>query len=512
MGEKPNIIFITSDQQRADCYGFAGRNIRTPHLDELAYSGTRFNSCITPNLVCQPSRASILTGQLPFTHGVCDNGIDLKSEVAEHGFAEQLNKVGYKTSFIGKAHFATSSTFAPTGTPECKHSSEHFGPDWYGPYMGFKHVELMTLGHWYKEKGPTLPPGGQHFERFVFDEAGGPEIFDIWHKPAFKGHGAAQTWHSSMPVALHSSTWCGDRAIALLNNQKENEPFCSWISFPDPHHPFDCPIPWSTMYNIDEVDLPKEGNKDLNARPWWHKASLESEPNLADPQLKFFRAKLSRSEDQSEIQLREMTANYFGMISLIDHNVGRIILELKRLGMDKNTIIIYSTDHGDLLGDHGLYLKGPTPYEGLLRVGLIVNGPNIPKNKVIKDPVSTMDIAATICDIAGAELPHEAQSKSLIPVIRNNESRDVAHSEWKVNASRCGVELELRTVRTKNAKLTIEKNTGAGEMYDLDVDPNEMTNLFDDDNSSNLKKELMDMIEERPGKELSKFDEPVGMA
>ena len=180
--------------------------------------------------------------------------------------------------------------------------------------------------------------------------------------------------------------------------------------------------------------------------------------------------------------------------------------------MDKNTIIIYSTDHGDLLGDHGLYLKGPTPYEGLLRVGLIVNGPNIPKNKVIKDPVSTMDIAATICDIAGAELPNVAQSKSLIPVIRNNESRDVAHSEWKVNASRCGVELELRTVRTKNAKLTIEKNTGAGEMYNLDIDPNEMMNLFDDDNSSNLKKELMDMIEERPGKELSKFDEPVGMA
>ena len=512
MGEKPNIIFITSDQQRADCYGFAGRNIRTPHLDELAYSGTRFNSCITPNLVCQPSRASILTGQLPFTHGVCDNGIDLKSEVAEHGFAEQLNKVGYKTSFIGKAHFATSSTFAPTGTPECKHSSEHFGPDWYGPYMGFKHVELMTLGHWYKEKGPTLPPGGQHFERFVFDEAGGPEIFDIWHKPAFKGHGAAQTWHSSMPVALHSSTWCGDRAIALLNNQKENEPFCSWISFPDPHHPFDCPIPWSTMYNIDEVDLPKEGKKDLNARPWWHKASLESEPNLADPQLKFFRAKLSRSEDQSEIQLREMTANYFGMISLIDHNVGRIIYELKRLGLDKNTIIIYSTDHGDLLGDHGLYLKGPTPYEGLLRVGLIVNGKNIPKNKVILDPVSTLDIPATICDLAGVELPSKAQSKSLIPVIKGNQTRDVAHSEWKLNASRCGVELELHTVRTKEAKLTIEKNSGAGEMYNLIDDPNEMNNLYEDNSNSHLKKELTDMISERPGEKLEKFDEPVGMA
>jgi arylsulfatase A-like enzyme len=266
------------------------------------------------------------------------------------------------------------------------------------------------------------------------------------------------------------------------------------------------------MYNLDDIDLPKEGNKDLDNRPWWHKASLESEPNLADPQLKFFRAKLSRSVDQTEKQLREMTANYFGMISLIDHNVGRILLELKRLSLDKNTIIVYSTDHGDLLGDHGLYLKGPTPYEGLLRVGLIVNGPGIPNNQIIKDPVSTLDIPATICDIAGANLPELAQSKSLMPVICNNASRDVAHSEWKVNASRCGVELELRTVRTKNAKLTVEKNTGAGEMYNLENDPYEMKNLFDDGNSNNLKKELMDMINERPGTENPNFDEPVGMA
>ena len=512
MIQKPNIIFITSDQQRADCYGFAGRNIKTPHLDQLANTGTRFDTCITPNLVCQPSRASILTGQLPFTHGVCDNGIDLNPKVAEQGFAEQLNKAGYKTSFIGKAHFATSSTFQPTGTPECKHSSKQFGSNWYGPYMGFKHVELMTLGHWYKEKGPTLPPEGQHFERFVFDEANGPEIFDLWHKPAKSGHGASQTWHSSLPVAMHSSTWCGDRTVSFLNEQKEDKPFCTWVSFPDPHHPFDCPTPWSTMYDLDDIDLPHEGHKDLDIRPWWHKASLENEPNLADPQLKFFRAKLSRSEDQSEIQLREMTANYFGMISLIDHNVGRIVLELKRLGLDKNTVIIYSTDHGDLLGDHGLYLKGPTPYEGLLRVGMIINGPGIPSNQIIKDPVSTMDIAATICDLGGVELPEVAQSQTLMPVICDQASRDVAYSEWKVNASRCGVELELRTVRTKDTKLTIEKNSGAGEMYNLAEDPYEMNNLFEDSGSDSLKKELMDMIIERPGDELKEFDEPVGMA
>jgi arylsulfatase A-like enzyme len=143
MQQRPNIIFITSDQQRADCYGFEGRKVKTPHLDEMARAGTRFNACITPNLVCQPSRASILTGLLPRTHGVSDNGIELADDVGERGFAGALTHAGYKTALIGKAHFKTSHTFAPTGTPECRESSANYGPDWYGPYMGFGHVELM---------------------------------------------------------------------------------------------------------------------------------------------------------------------------------------------------------------------------------------------------------------------------------------------------------------------------------------------------------------------------------
>lgn len=124
---KPNILFITSDQQRADCYGFAGRRIRTPHLDALARAGTHFTACITPNVVCQPSRASILTGLLPLTHGVADNGIDLRPEIGERSFATALNEQGYRTAFLGKAHFATSHTLAPTGTPECRQSSPATG-------------------------------------------------------------------------------------------------------------------------------------------------------------------------------------------------------------------------------------------------------------------------------------------------------------------------------------------------------------------------------------------------
>ena len=167
-----------------------------------------------------------------------------------------------------------------------------------------------------------------------------------------------------------------------------------------------------------------------------------------------FRSTLSRVPDQNEAQLRDMTSNYYGMISLIDHSVGRILSTLRELGIEDNTLVVYSTDHGDLLGDHGLYLKGPTPYEGLLRVGLIMKGPGIPENGRVSDPVSTLDIAATFAEVAGTQLDPAAQSRSLLRVATGEESRDVAYSEWYVNEGRCGVPLELHIVapKTGNAR------------------------------------------------------------
>ena len=515
MPERTNIVFITSDQQRADCYGFAGRRVRTPHLDRLVAEGTHFDRCITPNLVCQPSRASMLTGLLPLSHGVVDNGIDLRPETAARGFAETLTRRGYDTAFLGKAHFATCNTFARTGTPECVHSSAEYGPDWFGPYMGFRHVELMVLGHWFHgRKHGITPPRGQHFERWVFEETGFADVFELWAAETWPGAGAAQTWSSAMPPALHSSTWCADRTVDWLRGRTAETPFCVWVSFPDPHHPFDCPEPWSRLHHPDEVDLPVEGARDLDRRPWWHRASLENEPALDDPSMRSFRANLSRVPDQTEAQLREMIANYYGMVSLIDHSVGRILAEIDRLGLRENTLVVYSTDHGDLLGDHGLYLKGPTPYEALLRVGLIARGPGVAAGRTVREPVSTVDLAQTFCDYAGTALGTEVQSRSLRDLLEGHSgaSRDAAYSEWNVDASRCGVPLDLRTVRTADAKLTLELNSGAGELYHLGDDPHEMHDRFGDPGIAVLQRELEDMIRARPGSELNAFDPAVGMA
>ena len=226
------------------------------------------------------------------------------------------------------------------------------------------------------------------------------------------------------------------------------------------------------------------------------------------------RQNYSRIPDQTDAQLREIIANYYGMISLIDHNVGRILSALGDLGLADDTLVIYTSDHGDWLGDHGLILKGPINYEGLVRIGLIFQGPAVPKDRVVDDPVSTLDIPATVLDCMGVSPQGEMHSRSLRGLIegKTGESRDFAYNEWDINASRCGVALDLRMARTKTHKLTIETESGTGELYDLKNDPYEMDNLFDDAGAQAARKELKDMIASRPDDEIAVKPTPVGMA
>ncbi|MCC6533793.1 MAG: sulfatase-like hydrolase/transferase [Burkholderiales bacterium] len=512
MTARPNILLITSDQQRADCYGFENPALKTPHLDRMAREGTRFGACITPNLVCQPSRASILTGLLPLTHGVWDNGVDLDPAVGGRGFAGTLAAAGYSSAFIGKAHFATKSTFVATGTPECNKSQDRYGADWFGPYMGFQHVELCVLGHLHRTRALERPPVG-HYERWLLSRGRDEEALELWRTDLGPDVGAAQTWNSALPSAWHNSTWIADRTIAFLARRKPDKPFCLWASFPDPHHAFDCPEPWNRMYDPQSLALPKHRERDLERRPWWHKAVLEGKPQLSDPSMYRFRAEGSRVPDQSDEQLAHMTANYYGMISQIDHNVGRMLEALDQYGLARDTLVVYTTDHGELLGNHGLYLKHPIPYEDLLRVGMVVRGPGVVAGQVVREPVSTLDLAATFHDYSGVPPARSLQSRSLRPLLENRgETRDVAYSEWHVHPSRCGVAVKLRTVRTKTHKCTFELDSGAGELYDLVNDPQEMTNRYDDPAYAGVRRQLYEMMRARPGNVLEVLPEPIGMA
>ncbi len=507
-----NILLITSDQQRHDHFGFEKAVVQTPHLDRLARGGTRFSACITPNLVCQPSRASILTGLLPLTHGVWDNGVDLEPEVGAQGFAETLARAGWRTAFIGKAHFATKNTYAPTGTPEDRFNGALYEGGWAGPYMGFQHAELCVLGHFNRVR-PIHRPVVGHYERWFLSRGRDEEAYRLWQDSTDEEVGAAQTWHSALPVAWHTSTWVADRTLAWLNRQGRDKPFCAWVSFPDPHHPFDAPLPWSRMYDPKDVTLPKHRRPDLDRRPWWHRASLEGVPDSPDPMAVRFRTEASRVVPQSDLQLAHMTANTYGMVSLIDHSVGRILEGLASLGLAEDTLVIYTTDHGELLGNHGLYLKGPTPYEDLLRVGMIVAGPGVARGTVVREPVSTLDLTPTMLDFTGQTGAAPFQGRSLLPLASGGaEQRDAAYSEWDVHPARCGVGLSLRTIRTATAKCTFELNSGAGELYDLVNDPEEMENRFDDPASRGLRRQFEELLRARPGPLRRDLKEPIGMA
>jgi len=506
---RPNFLLISADQQRADCFGFEGRAIKTPHLDELARNGTRFSASITPCVVCQPARASILTGLLPRSHGVHDNGIDLDPEIGSKGFAGALGAAGYDTAFFGKAHFATYHTFEPTGTPECLRSSANYGDDWYGPYMGFDHVEMMLVGHnWFL---PEKPPAGQHYERWFYADGRGDEKNALYRENAGDTKDAPQTWHSRLPVAWHNSTWTADRAIDWLKQGRHDTPFCAWVSFPDPHHPFDCPEPWSRLHDPATVDLPEHRRRTYEGRPWWHEAVMTRDPT-GNKKGAEIRKSYSRIPAQEDAQLREIIANTYGQIALVDHNVGRVLIALAEAGLADNTYVIYFTDHGDWLGDHGLILKGPMHFEGLLRVPMIVRGPGVPAGAARGAPVSSLDIAPTLFDYSGAAPLRAPHGASLRPLIEDpNADRAFALNEWDLHPQRTGVGLSLRTVRTRTHKLTVDLESGAGELYDLAGDPLEIKNLFDDPATSGIRAQLMAYLQTRPD-DMLPLRQPVGMA
>ena len=502
-----NLLVVTSDQHRGDALGVEGRAVHTPHLDLLAAQGARFTACITPNVVCMPARASMLTGLLPLTHGTHDNGIDLDETVGDAGFAGTLARAGYSTAFIGKAHFSSNHSAQPTGRCENIPSSHRFADDWVGPYMGFEHVELMQLGHNYWL--PERPPGGLHYERWYHRDGLGDLKDALYRRHVGPPTTAAQTHASALPTAWHNSQWVGDRAVEFLRRADGARPFCAWVSFADPHHPFDAPLPWSALHDPADVDLPPHRTRDLERRPWWHLAALENTPQGGDRKV---REEYSRIAPQTDTQLRELIANYYGMVSLVDHQIGRMLAALHDAGLADDTLVVFTADHGDWLGDHGLVLKGPMFYEGLLRVPCLVRGPGVPPGARIDDPVSTLDLAATLGDYAGVPMPAARHSRSWRPLIDGTGSRDHALSEWRLGPQRCGVALDLRAVRTRHAKLTYEFGSRVGELYDLREDPHEMIDRFDDPAHRGLRDELMDRLMSRPADMRQPLAPPVGPA
>jgi arylsulfatase A-like enzyme len=489
-----NIVLITTDQQRADTLGVEGSPLgATPRLDALAAQGTRYAAARTQNPLCQPSRASILTGTYPSTHGVTCNGVDLPFDADERSVATLLNNAGFRTAFFGKTHFATTFPFYPTGRVESVEGSARVDPEWNGPYFGFEHVELTLFGHnlriadlmgrWNWIYGP--PPFGLHYARYLFRdgfERGVQRIEAMQPEAAGGKWDQTQTWRNQLPEEEHLTTWVADRACEWLSNT--DGPFFTWISFTDPHHPMDAPAPWCDRYTPADVleVLPTVHEHELDGKPPLHKILSQGMRNPAMTWANPGGATLTREE------LATMTAGYYGMVAQLDHAIGRVLDALDERGLADDTLVITTTDHGEFLGEHQMIFKGPFGYDSLLRVPLVVRGPGVDAGRVVDDPVGLLDLAPTMLQAAGVECPKWMEGRPLSEL-----PREYVLTENDFNIV---VSIPLRTLTTTRYKLHRYLESPLGELYDLAEDPGELVNRWDDPGYAAVKSELLALLDD----------------
>ncbi len=477
MAVPPNILLLTSDQQHWSTLGALNPRIRTPALDRLCAEGTQFNRAYCPNPTCSPTRASLVTGQYPSRHGCWAIGVKLPEDVPTVG--DELAGLGYATSLVGKAHFQPLASTPASPSIECQPLLRDldywraFKGDWYG----FQHVETARMhGH--------ESHAGQHYAIWL-EEQGLPhwqEFFQRWpHDPHdkyprhYQQTGAA--W--DLPERFHHSHWVGERTCAQIAQYAEaGRPFFLWSSFFDPHPPYVVPEPWASMYDPDDMEIGRPCAGELTAMPRHHRLTQEVEPDFTDwdePGGRGVHGFHSHLHDEASLQ--HCMALYYGMISLMDANIGRILDTLDRYGLTENTLVVFSSDHGHFLGHHGLIAKGPFHYEDLIRVPMIVRQPGtVPAGQTSAALQSLVDLPQTFLAAAGAASPPVMQGVNQWSVW---QGQDESARTWALVENRHNpTTVHLRTLVTPRYKLTLYRSTSTGELFDLEQDPGETCNLF----------------------------------
>ncbi len=448
-----------------------------------------------------PSRATLLTGLTPRGHGVRTNGINLNPLLQTVPGA--LAAAGYRTHCIGKIHARVSSlphgvdpeTLDPAAFPESEWMWQTGRIDTLPvPYYGFQTVDFTGGGrsgdylNWLRRVHPGAVP-------LLVQKAGRtPES------------GAPHTWCMPLPAELHYNTWIADRAIAFLEGAApraaHGEPFMLWVSFPDPHHPFCTPEPWFSMYDRSSVPPPVRRDGELDNLPPHFQAAYNGG---------LFHSGYHGSLKISDEHLREITAVTYGMISFVDQQVGRILEAIDRLGLAYDTVVLFSADHGELLGDHWLTHKGPFHFEGLLNVPCIWRwSGRFPPGRVIDALVSHLDVAPTLLDLAGVRVPDDVgplwppgagvaphalppwPGRSLVPVLTGCETLNGDCVVVENDEDWLG--LRLRTVITRTHQLTLYVGADGeqpyGELFDLAADPAQLHNLWGQPGMERLKDRL----------------------
>lgn len=481
---RPNLLLITSDQQHPDLLGCVNTEVRTPHLDRLASEGTLFTRAYCPNPTCTPSRASMITGLYPSQHGAYSLGTKLPETVPTIGDA--LHRQGYATSLIGKAHFqplAGTIDYPSLESYPVLHDLD-FWRDFDGPFYGFQHVELA------RNHGDEAHVG-QHYALWM--EEKGARQWRSYFKPP-TGSTPSQRGRWNIPEELHYNSWIVERTNArLAHHEGHEEPFFLWASFPDPHPPYLVPAPYDTMYDPAALTVPGVIPGEHDRNPPHFAKTQETAPDFSawrdDPQgYPFCHGCQSHLIDAR--LLAENIAIYFGMMSLLDRAVGRILEQIDHLGLRDNTLVIFTSDHGHFYGQHGLTAKGPFHYEDLVRVPFIVRWPSqVPAGGRNPALQSLVDLAPTLLAAAGAPRPAKMSGVDQLPVWSGVQA--AARDHVLVENRHQPTTLQLHTYIDERYKLTAYRGAAYGELFDLADDPAEVRNLWNEPQASGLKQHLL---------------------
>jgi len=435
----PNILVLMTDQQRPDSLGCYGSEVAiTPNIDRLARDGVRFENCYVQNPLCCPSRYSMLTGRYPHSHGVRSNWYAPRP--GETSFGHQFARAGYSTALIGKMHFTPwQDLFGSGGRIIAESKFAVNCPDDYEAFL--------------RKRGASRR-----------------RLYDL-DSPEYLRNATAVK--SELPQELHIDSFVGRSVCEYMRAVRE--PFCLFASFLSPHNPYDPPEPYDrlfmkakfpprNMYPGEIADKPKEAYNYINQRLKW--------PNKTD--------------ELTHEQLQITNAYYYGTCTLIDDWVGRIVEVLKQHELYRNTVILYTSDHGDLLGDHGLVYK-QCFYEQSVKVPLILHAPAMFGSGTVAAPVEGIDIFSTICELAGAWPGRGRQGRSLVPLLHRKAG--YTHREAAFSENHFG-----RMVRYGQFKMVYYPGKPYGELYDLAEDPDERRNLWDKLDGSPVKRRLKDVL------------------
>ncbi|GLX70667.1 sulfatase family protein [Paenibacillus glycanilyticus] len=462
---KPNILWICTDQQRYDTLGCYGNEwVNTPHIDSLARTGVQFDHAYCQSPVCTPSRSSFMTGRYPRTTRCRANGQNIPAD--EKLISRLLADEGYTCGLSGKLHLSACHPSVNSATERRIDDGFH---QFFWSHHPMSEWPTNEYTQWLKQKGKTFQAphieGSKHVQT-------GPDAED------------------------HQTTWCAEKAVQFIEtNADYDKPWFFICNMFDPHHPFDPPKAYLDKYlaRLDEIPLPKYKEGELEGKPLYQRIDHEGAYGM--------KGHLPFSEmDNNDHRL--LKAAYWAMVDLIDEQVGRMLEALKQSGQLDNTIVVFMSDHGELLGDHGMYLKGPHFYECSVRVPLIVSWPGyIQGGRRNKQLVELVDLAPTLLDAAGIKVYEGMQGKSLWPYLSANidtlHREDIYCESNDANFKHNQRSAWATMLRTATHKLVVYHGDSLGELYDLEDDPDEFNNLWHDPAYIAVKLELMNRLCDR---------------